>query len=346
MRIFSYRNKTRLKKGLIFTAVAALLVFAILIGVFIYLQRFLVYTADGVRLDFSQPSTISPVQSADKSENSPLQNDGVTPEIDIVMESETVTNQKERFSGLYLTTSMLADLDSVTSALSAMETPQAVMVDMKSIFGNFYYQSSIDGTQTASADLTGIAELLSDLKEKGVYLIARIPSFSDSNFALANQSCGLALSSGALWMDENGCYWLNPDDALVVYYLEAIAAELESLGFQEVVFDQFAFPDSENIVYPEEFSQEDALVNCATQLVSNLQDSGIAVSFGSTVPSVASLGYRTYLSASEGSQVASLVQTFSTTLEDPSSQIVFVTTSRDTRFQTYSVLLPLVDSQT
>ena len=35
----------------------------------------------------------------------------------------------------------------------------------------------------------------------------------------------------------------------------------------------------------------------------------------------------------------------SETLSDPASQLVFLTTSRDTRYEAYSVLRPLLDEQ-
>lgn len=337
MRIFSYRNKSRLKKALLILLCALLAAGLLFLGVFLYLQRFLVYTPDGAHLDFSGHTFLPSGQQPDDS-----QTGQETLPVEIVQGDSASSMARQQFSGRYLTTAMLSDPEAVQAALEE-DLPEAVMLDMKSIFGNFYYASDISGAVAANADLAAIRSLIETLGEKGVYLIARIPAFSDNNFALANQSSGLPLSSGALWMDANGCYWLDPTDPLVVYYLESIAAELAALGFQEVVFDQFFYPDSDHIVYPDGFSKEEALSTCAKTLVQDLSQSGIAVSFGTQEPSAAAEGSRVYLTCSDGAEAASLAQPFSGVLDDPASQIVFITASRDTRFQSYCVLLPLLE---
>ena len=52
---------------------------------------------------------------------------------------------------------------------------------------------------------------------------------------------------------------------------------------------------------------------------------------------------RVYLEASDGSAVAGLVGTFQDSLEDPAVQVVFLTASRDTRFEGYGILRPLIE---
>ncbi len=242
MRIFSYRNKTRLKSGLVVLLVLAAALLLLVSGIFIYLQRFIVYSADGVHLDFSSrpdaPDSTSPEPDG---QNWVLENASGPNSVNLEIQDNVPSPGRTQLTGVYITTAMLSDPAAVEEILFQEECPKTVLMDMKSIFGNFYYATSFPGATTASVDLEAVASIVSQLKRSGVYLIARIPAFSDNTFALANQDCGLALSSGALWMDSNGCYWLNPADDLVVYYLESIAKELDALGFDEVVFDGFEF---------------------------------------------------------------------------------------------------------
>ena len=80
----------------------------------------------------------------------------------------------------------------------------AVLLQLKSTFGNFYYSSSIDGAELADVDTAAVDSLIDWLSQHGYYLIAEVPAFCDTAFALANSAAALPLSSGALWMDSNG----------------------------------------------------------------------------------------------------------------------------------------------
>lgn len=342
MRFFSYRHKKQIKTVLLWTLLA-LGVLLLLIGArFLYLQRFLVYKGDRVELNYDQQLTAQrdPKPVLDP-EDYPLQT--ILPQ-DGTAVSGPVDDSMKQLSGYYISTKMLQDPEAVNTALSELEAkPDTVLFEMKSIFGNFYYASSLYRQYTANSDIPAIEKLLEDMKKDKVYLIAKIPAFSDNNFALDNQSCGLPLKSGALWMDDNGCYWLDPLDSDVQDFLAVLAAELSELGFDEVVFDGFAMPDSERIVYDTEKSREEYTADAAQQLKASLSELPIRVSFGSSSPLVAPNADRMYLTGFEGGSVTAVAETLSEHLEDPTAQIVFLTPSRDTRFEKFSVLRPLIE---
>lgn len=344
MRLFSYRNRRRAKVFflVLFAVLVTLLLFCVIR--FIYLQRFLVYEQDGVHLDYSQDLSSQPGSTPDWS--------GETVEIiteeATIQETNPLDEPRKTLSGYYITTKMLSDMDSVSAALAQLEQqPQTILVDLKSIYGNFYYSSGISGaSMTTAADLGAVDSLLDSLaSQTGLYLVARIASLSDPNFALANQSCGLPLRSGALWVDTNNCYWLDPMDELVQRYLVSIAQELASMGFDEIVFDDFRIPDSGNIIYSTEYTREEAAALAAQSICEQLADTPIRVSFNSSNAQVAQSSERVYLKCEDGSQVASMVNGFQDVLEDPSTQIVFLTASRDTRFDGYGILRPLIEDR-
>jgi len=216
---------------------------------------------------------------------------------------------------------------------------------MKSIYGNFYYSSDLPGAITANADTDGISDLILQYEEAGTtYLAARIPAFTDNNFALENQSSGLPLRSGALWMDENNCYWLDPLAEDVQEYLISIASELSRMGFDEIVFDGFRIPDSENIVYDSgQFTREEAAAEAAQILREALEPLPVRISFGSESPLVASCTDRVYLTTENGAEVPDMVAAVADQLADSHAQIVFQTASRDTRFHGYGILRPLIE---
>ena len=343
MRIFSYRNKRRAKQLLIVLGVIAA-IFAIFCVIrFIYLQRFLVYSGGSVTLDYNQNLTAES-QTAPNWDSADIQ---IITEEAITQEKDFSEEPLQQLSGLYITTEMLLDMESVTAALAELEEqPKTIMLDLKSIYGNFYYSSGIRGAQTSSADIAAIDAMIEDFsKQSGVYLIARVASLSDYNFALANQSCGLPLRSGALWMDLEGCYWLDPMAETVQEYLVAIAQELALMGFDEVVFDDFRIPDSQNIVYNSDLTREKAAAEAAAALKEQLSSDGIRVSFNSSNAGVAENSDRVYLVTDSGSEVASLVEGVQESLDNPTAQIVFLTASRDTRFEGYGILRPLIEAR-
>ncbi len=345
MRIFSYRNKHRAKLLLLILAAAALLYGIFVLCRFIYVQRFLVYTDTGVELDYDQDLQSSrPDAQLLSPEDFPIEI--VTD--DPLAAGSLTDGEMTTLSGYYLTTSMLLDLDAVTQALDALdETPQALLFEMKSIYGNFYYASDLPGAVTSSADIGGITNLLRQYSSSGrTYLIARVPAFTDNNFAIDNQSSGLPMRSGALWMDDNNCYWLDPLAEDVQDYLISIATELAEMGFDEIVFDGFQMPDSKNIVYDAgDLTRADAAAEAAEIIRTALDNLSVRISFGSEVPAVAQSSDRIYLTTDNGAAVEGLVAGVSEHLSDPKAQIVFQTASRDTRFDGYSILRPLIEKR-
>lgn len=344
MRIFSYRNKRVMKIGLlVFAGILALLA-ALWICRFIYLQRFLVYSDGQVSLNYDQDlqrdkDRTKPVDPAEFPVTFASPEEGAAV-------SGPVDDSAKQLSGYYITTNMLRDIPAVQAALDSLETrPRTILMEMKSIFGNFYYDSALFGQYTANADIEAIEALIASLKKDDVYLIAKIPAFSDNNFALDNQSCGLPLSFGALWMDDAGCYWLDPMDEQVLNFLSVLASELQALGFDEILFDGYAIPDSTRIVYSQECTREEFAAQSAQLLVEALSDLPVRVSFGSDSSLLAGVGARLYLTGVEGSAVASTAAPLSENLDDPAAQLVFLTPSRDTRFEDYSVLRPLVETE-
>lgn len=344
MRVFSYRNKKRARAALLIFAAAAAILLLFIVCRFLYIQRFLVYSDQEVTLDYEQD--LQPEYSEQPTvdpDHFPLQ---IVQQEDLQQVGAAVDSPMKPLTGYYVTTNMLLDLPSVEKALEALETPpEALLFEMKSIYGNFYYSSNLRGAITANADTDGISDLIHRYQEAGTtYLAARIPSFTDNNFALDNQRSGLPLRSGALWMDENNCYWLDPLAEDVQDYLISIATELAEMGFDEIVFDGFHIPDSQNIMYDSgELTREGAAAEAARILREALDPLSIRISFGSESSMVAKYTDRVYLTTNNGAAAAEMVAAVSEHLSDPYAQIVFQTASRDTRFDGYGILRPLIE---
>ena len=140
-------------------------------------------------------------------------------------------------------------------------------------------------------------------------------------------------------MDGDGCYWLNPAREAIITYLMDIAKELRELGFDEVVFEDFYFPETSQIVFNGDKTQ--TLEETAQTLVDACATESFALSFVSdgswNMPTGRSRMYR-----EDVSDAISLMEaTQNLTMEDPAAQLVFITNNLDTRFEEYSVLRPI-----
>ena len=172
LRIFTYRNRGRLKKAAIIVLLCLLALLILLICWMQYLQRYLVYTEDGVHLQF--PGETPTVQT----DNNTLSGEFVTGD-PVAPPSIPVSGETEKtllpLSGVYLSYEMLQSMDQVTAAVEALEDGSAVMLDLKSIYGSYYYTSSLEGASAPQDwDTQAVDALITELRRKSCYLLSLI----------------------------------------------------------------------------------------------------------------------------------------------------------------------------
>ncbi len=332
--MLSYHNKLRLKKwlrrGLIALAVLAVGFLAVLI----YAEPYMIYSREGATFD--PKATVEPTQTPVETAPRPqISNPNIVYDADVVDAASV-----QELGGYYITTEMLRDPQTVLNSVRQLTKPCTVYVEVKSLFGNFYYSTAVSGASTADVDVTVCDELLSYLSSKGFYMVAALPAFSDPNFALQNQSSGLPISGGALWMDDNGCYWLNPADDLTQNYLLEIFADLKRVGFREIALREFRYPDSESIVYPDGTDQAASLAALQTKLSGFCAKNELTLSYvtEATDLSLGSGSGRIYIPNADATKIELYKQAYA---ESGAGELVFMSSSSDTRFDETAVLRPL-----
>lgn len=332
-----YRTQQSLKR-LAGTLLVILVVSAVVLGLwFLWLQRYVVYTRDeGAVVDFEMSETLPEGQVAQPYES----------EVDIEIYYNEGENKVElstdlaQLKGYYvLGSSVATDPDGVWDQIRALPPGTPVMLDMKSIYGTFYYSTSTGRPLSDSADIRGVDSLINKLKTSGYYTIARVPALRDRDYGLNNTNEGLPVSGGYLWMDEDGCYWLNPARNAIINYLSDIATELRVLGFHEVVFEDFYFPETSQIIF--DGNKQETLEKTAQTIVTNCATDSFAVSFVSDgtwkEPTGRSRVYREDISDA----ISLMEMNNSLTMEDPVTRLVLITNNLDTRFEDYGVLRPI-----
>ena len=333
----TWRTRRRLKTTLVILGSVLALAAAAWLCWILWLGRFVVYSRDAVRLDFDwqTPGSFVAAQPPEK------------PAINIVYDdgSEEVVQRNQplaQMNGCYITAQMLMDdIAGVEELIRELPKGTAIMLEMKAGSGTFYYGTEQPrATVSSRIDKEAMKSLLSYLSKADYYTIAQIPAFRDRAYGLENTSSGIHHSTGGyLWAGADNCYWLDPAKSGPRSYLVEIAAELRDLGFDEVVFTDFCFPPTEEILY--EGDKLAALNDAAQYLVHNLMTEDFCVSFLCNEPGFILPEGRTRLYRDKVE--ASMAQSVADSLEVPNRQInlVYLTEANDTRFDAFSVLRPL-----
>ncbi|MEK7098894.1 MAG: putative glycoside hydrolase [Patescibacteria group bacterium] len=179
-----------------------------------------------------------------------------------------------KIKGIYMTADVASDEGSGATRLRehiiriAEDTEiNGIVIDVKEVCGVDY-------------DEKRIRELLTELKRKNIWSIARITVFKDASQIHAHPDWYLARTSphavggecarkrhltakaggtpapvvgGALWQDRRGGYWMDPAVQGVRRYMLDISKRMIDLGFDELQFDYIRFPsdgDMEQAIYP------------------------------------------------------------------------------------------------
>jgi hypothetical protein len=188
-------------------------------------------------------------------------------------------------------------------------------------------------------DVAAMDELIAWLGSSKLYVIARLPALSDYVYGANHPSAGLPLSSGALYFDENKCYWLDPTDEDTLSYLIQISRELRSLGFDEVVFTDFRFPETDKVVFKED--KELAISSAAQAIVSACATDSFVVSFATErvdfpLPAERSRLYLLNVQAADVADVAAQIPDWVIP-----SRVVFFADNTDTRYNNFGVIRPI-----
>ena len=333
-----YRTQQQLKRAGVI-ALIVIVIGALIWGLWIlWLQRYVVYTRDsGAVLDFSKETIPLEGPIAAKPEG------GMEIEIHYNEGDDMVANKAilAQMNGYYVDAQTLVNSpEAVWEKIKTLPEGTAVMIDMKSIYGTFYYTTSTGMPQSDSVNAFSVDQLLENLRRSNYYTIARVPALRDREFALYNTHNGIPTGKGYLWMDEEGCYYLNPTTQDTVMYLINIATELRDKGFCEVLFDEYHFPPLDEIQFNAD--PMEALANTAQTIVDNCATGSFTVSFvnngfGWKVPEGRTRVYMDNVTDVSGISMV----TEGMTLKAPEIHLVFLTNNMDTRYEKYSVLRPI-----
>ena len=155
-----------------------------------------------------------------------------------------------KVKALYLSSYGLASKKLRTAALEALELNKlnALVIDVKNDMGFIPFKVDIPLAGEVGAQKTilfkDMKATVAGLKEKGLYLIARIVVFKDDPLAAAKPQWAVRNRGGGAFRDRERLRWVDPFRREVWDYNIAIAKAAAEVGFDEVQFDYVRFPDN------------------------------------------------------------------------------------------------------
>ena len=232
-----YRGRGRLRAFLKVLIVILVIALAVAVATFFLLDRHLVISADGYRLElpfFRQEETPAP---------SPEDTGGDLP---LVVETPGATRPvvapaAEAIRGVLLPRTAL--YDGTAEELVAAVGGSAAIFDMKADDGSLGYisQQPLAVTAKVSADNPAINAAIRGLNAGELYTVARVSCFRDNAAPYYDNTTALRSSAGN-WRDSEGIRWLSVGRQSARDYVAGVCAELAELGFDEILLDCAAYP--------------------------------------------------------------------------------------------------------
>jgi hypothetical protein len=163
---------------------------------------------------------------------------------------------------LYLTVYGIAAPFLRDPALEVIEKSKlnALVIDIKGDRGLIPYPSKLPLAAKAGAlklqTIPDLKALVTTLKAKNLYLIARIVTFKDDLLATVHPEWAIHNAGKAVWKDREGLAWIDPYRKEAWDYSLGVAEEAAAAGFDEVQFDYIRFPDAGGLVFAQATDEE------------------------------------------------------------------------------------------
>lgn len=248
-----YRGK-RKKVGLAVILVAILIVFVVFAAMMFYgLQKYIVVTNDGIKLDIPFINGGASVMTQDDDGNVIIEYEEVPAEL-VVGEADysnvmaSAGDGLKEFKAGFISAGNLSE-SAVTSYLEAHEEFNAIILDLKPAAGNLPYKSSVEFAEAYGLNgQTELEPIISALKEKKIYVAAQVSCLVDSALSSHYSQMILTTEDGSQYSDGTGT-WLNPYNSDLRSYIIDICRELASMGVDEIIFQNLKIPAADVSTY-------------------------------------------------------------------------------------------------
>ena len=169
--------------------------------------------------------------------------------------SEQTAVLREGGAAYYLDPDSMSDADSLDAALDELAASgcNAVIFPVKTEGGIFHYKTEldmvatvIDGNDPIASELSA-SDIVKAAESRGLRPVALMSVLYDNNRYGDYRDGSYRSEDGDTWLDtspdKGGKPWLSPFDETAQQYLCDIVTELGEAGFDEIICDDFIFPE-------------------------------------------------------------------------------------------------------
>lgn len=169
--------------------------------------------------------------------------------------SEQTAVLRDGGAAYYLDPDSMSDADSLDAALDELAASgcNAVIFPVKTEGGVFHYRTEldfvatvIDGNDPIQSELSA-ADIVKAAESRGLRPVALMSVLYDNNRYGDYRDGSYRSEDGDTWLDtspdKGGKPWLSPFDETAQEYLCDIVTELGEAGFDEIICDDFIFPE-------------------------------------------------------------------------------------------------------
>ncbi|MFH1375382.1 MAG: putative glycoside hydrolase [Patescibacteria group bacterium] len=129
-------------------------------------------------------------------------------------------------------------LDATVEKLKSV-SGTAIVFDVKGSYVYFPTQSTVAQESEIIKPLYELPEIVAELKNAGIYTIARVIALKDPRFAFRNPEVRLSRSESS---EGTGDFWVKPEHELTLIYNQQILAEILAAGVDEINLDFIRYP--------------------------------------------------------------------------------------------------------
>lgn len=169
--------------------------------------------------------------------------------------SEQTAALRDGGAAYYLDPDSMSDADSLDAALNELAASgcNAVIFPVKTEGGIFHYKTEldmvatvIDGNDPIASELSA-SDIVKAAESRGLRPVALMSVLYDNNRYGDYRDGSYRSEDGDTWLDtspdKGGKPWLSPFDETAQQYLCDIVTELGEAGFDEIICDDFIFPE-------------------------------------------------------------------------------------------------------
>lgn len=204
------------------------------------------------------------------------------------VETISMGNEDIKVKGIYVT-GPVAGSQKMDELIHLVETTKlnAMVIDIKNDSGEVTYKMDYELANQIGATknyISDIQSMIQKLKEKDIYLIARVVAFKDPILAEKIPAYSLKKKDGTIFRDSQGLAWVNPYHTDVWNYNYNIAKQAAILGFDEIQFDYIRFSTDggmKDVIFGGKeatLSKADVITQFTKYITENLQPYGVKVS--------------------------------------------------------------------